>query len=136
LFTELASIDSAPTLFGAALAKAWPMRPAALALLALFAALSGCGPACPSSPEYFCRTDQEGLSCAYESEGRPFGCQCDSGAWICNDCPDLAEPIGACTAGASCSVWGFENDCACSCSASGDWSCVLGEDDPHFHCSP
>jgi hypothetical protein len=111
------------------------MRMAGLALLTLLA-LAGCGPSCPHSPEFFCGSDQEGLTCAYESEGRPVGCRCDGGAWICNDCPDLAEPIGACSAGQSCSVSGFENSCACSCSASGEWSCVIDDDDPHVHCSP
>ncbi|HEU0031760.1 MAG TPA: hypothetical protein VFQ53_14080 [Kofleriaceae bacterium] len=96
---------------------------------------AGPGTACPDTLGLSC--SQEGLTCEEVLEdGTIATCVCNGATWTCNDCPDGESPVGACAAGASCSVWGFENACACTCDATGEWSCVVDDPSPNFHCAP
>jgi hypothetical protein len=129
-----ATTDRDTPLLGVTLARRSSMRTHTIALL--LAAFASCdGSSCPSSPEFFCESNQQALTCEFKLEGGPVSCRCDGRVWTCNDCPDLAPPIGACSGGQTCSVWGFENECACACE-SGEWSCVVSDPSPNFHCSP
>jgi hypothetical protein len=113
----------------------------ALAVLVLLAACQvdngNSGRSCPATFGLYCEQAQDGLTCTHPEEtGGTATCHCSSGLWECNDCPDGAAPVGTCSTGASCSVWGFENACACSCDAQGQWSCAVDDPDPNFHCAP
>jgi hypothetical protein len=103
-----------------------------LVLLALVVACST-GPTCPKSHGLYCSADEAGLICPEENGAT---CRCGGSAWLCTDCPAGELPTGTCSAaGQTCGVWGFEDDCACTCGTNGAWSCVVGDPDPNFHCS-
>jgi hypothetical protein len=108
-------------------------------VLAALVLLAACHdePTCPSTLGLYCDRPQEGLTCGYtEESGAKASCRCAGGLWECNDCPGGAAPVGTCAAGDGCAAWGFENACACTCDANGQWSCSVDDPDPNFHCSP
>ena len=95
----------------------------------------GSGSSCPFSGLY-CDRSQDGITCTYPTDGgHPTVCLCSSGLVGCNDCPN-SHAIGACTAGDTCHAYGFEDSCACTCDATGQWSCTTDDPDPNFHCDP
>ena len=107
-------------------------------VVVIVVALIGCSSredACPGQITLYCSAEQRGLRCDYEPDGRPSMCECNGGTWTCTDCPGREFPADACAAGATCAVWGFEDSCACSCDASGKWSCSIDDPNPNFHCS-
>ena len=117
------------------------MRPVfGLAFLVLVVA---CGnDDCPSSRGLTCSGYADGATCHDTTEqGDPLLCRCAGGYWTCTDCPapdspsSAAFPDGACAAGSSCSVFGFENACGCTCQTDGSWHCAVDDPSPNFHCS-
>ena len=99
--------------------------------------LAACGGDSKECPSNGISCGEAGDTCQNVNEdGSTSYCECNGATWTCNSCPGGMRPVGACEAGQTCGVYGFENSCACSCDADGQWHCVKDDPDPNFHCSP
>ena len=107
------------------------MRCAPPLLLAVMLTACSNEPSCPNPKGLYCSEAEKDLTCEYDTST----CRCNGATWTCTDCPDGEYPTGACSAGESCSAYGFENACACTCDANGAWKCVVDDPSPNFHCS-